>query len=429
MKHRIFSLVLLLVLGSLSLQAQQYDVMDQVRADIRKTRGHEGPHRLNEIPASLTEAPKGYKPFYLSHYGRHGSRYCWDAKVYSMLRDVFTKAQELEVLTPYGQEFAQKYLDFYKIPSYNTGDLASLGYEEHQQIGQFVYKQFPEVFQENKRIDALSSTSGRCIVSMGAFIQGLTGGNAKLTVHMTSNHVGMCIIAPPNAPKALRRHFKGENEEIDLVSPKSYKRNQGVKQIVLDKLFTDTEFLKDIEGAEKKFVGNLLTFCGNYHNFEPEPIFDDLITDEQRVISWEISNYGAFHSSYKRRYTLIPLLEDIVFKADAALANPEQAANLRFGHDYIFGPLMCLLRLNSCDTVPSKPEDVVYWYQNYNVCMAATVLFVFYKNDKGDVLFKVLLNEHEATLPQIQAVQGPYYRWSDFRAWAQEVLDAHPDVN
>ncbi len=26
-------------------------------------------------PESLTKAPKGYKPFYISHYGRHGSRY------------------------------------------------------------------------------------------------------------------------------------------------------------------------------------------------------------------------------------------------------------------------------------------------------------------------------------------------------------------
>ena len=29
-----------------------------------------------DVPA-LTPAPKGYDPFYLSHYGRHGSRYAW----------------------------------------------------------------------------------------------------------------------------------------------------------------------------------------------------------------------------------------------------------------------------------------------------------------------------------------------------------------
>ena len=39
----------------------------------------------------LTAAPKGYKPFYLSHYGRHGSRYmigkqAYDVPYFSLLK-------------------------------------------------------------------------------------------------------------------------------------------------------------------------------------------------------------------------------------------------------------------------------------------------------------------------------------------------------
>ena len=58
--------------------AQQYDVLDQVKADWRKAAGMEGPHRFDS-PAP-TPAPKGYTPFYISHYGRHGSRYAWNSK-------------------------------------------------------------------------------------------------------------------------------------------------------------------------------------------------------------------------------------------------------------------------------------------------------------------------------------------------------------
>ena len=32
----------------------------------------------------LTPAPKGYKPFYLSHYGRHGSRFMIGNKAYDV---------------------------------------------------------------------------------------------------------------------------------------------------------------------------------------------------------------------------------------------------------------------------------------------------------------------------------------------------------
>ena len=87
------------LLSSLLLQAQQYDVLEKVKADVRKSYGMEGPHRLDEF-GTLSKAPKGYKPFYISHYGRHGSRYAWNDETYTLLRDVFPKAKELNVLTP-----------------------------------------------------------------------------------------------------------------------------------------------------------------------------------------------------------------------------------------------------------------------------------------------------------------------------------------
>ena len=59
--------------------------------------------------------------------------------------------------------------------------------------------------------------------------------------------------------------------------------------------------------------------------------------------------------------------------------------------------------------------------------MAATLLLVFYKNKQGDVLFKVVMNENDATLPQFTPVEGNYYRWSEFKSWCQEVMAAHPE--
>ena len=93
------------------LSAQQYDVLEIVRADIRKSYGMEGPHRLDEF-GTLSKAPAGYKPFYISHYGRHGSRYAWNAETYTLIRDVFKEAEEKDLLTPYGKAFAAKYEAF-----------------------------------------------------------------------------------------------------------------------------------------------------------------------------------------------------------------------------------------------------------------------------------------------------------------------------
>ena len=48
--------------------------------------------------------------------------------------------------------------------------------------------------------------------------------------------------------------------------------------------------------------------------------------------------------------------------------------------------------------------------------MAANLQMAFYRNDAGDVLVKVLHNENEVRLRGLEAVSGPYYRWSDVRA-------------
>ena len=423
--RKLISIFAGVLLSSLLLQAQQYDVLEKVKADVRKSYGMEGPHRIDEF-GTLSKAPKGYKPFYISHYGRHGSRYAWNDRTYTLLRDVFAKARELDVLTPYGKEFAAKYESVYTEPLINAGDLVPMGYDQHLAIGQYVYEQFPQVFKGRKKVDALSSTGQRCIVSMGGFTVGLMSGNPKLQVRLHSDHVGMGIIAPPSAPRQIRRSFQAENKTNLPGIEEFFLQHSGYEK-VLGKLFTDYSFLSAYEGGVAGFTRELWTYLCGYHNYEPRPLFDDLLTPEQRLKFWECDNYLSFYSDITARYNVIPLLEDILSKADAAIADPNQAAHLRFGHDYILEALTALINVNNWGTIPAKAEDAKYWFQNYNIPMAATLLLVFYKNKQGDVLFKVVMNENDATLPQFTPVEGNYYRWSEFKSWCQEVMAAHPE--
>lgn len=425
---RLITLLASFLLPCFVLCAQQYDVLDQVKADVRKSYGMEGPHRLDEF-GTMSKAPAGYKPFYISHYGRHGSRYAWNSETYTLIRDVFRKAEKKDLLTPYGKEFAKKYEAFYQEPYINTGDLVPLGFDQHLAIGTFVYEQFPQVFKGRKKVDALSSTGQRCIVSMGAFNTGLMSGNPKLQIRMQSDHMGMGIIAPPSAPRAIRKYFKGQKDTPQIETPESFFNRTCNPQEVLDKLFTDSSFIKEMEqDKDETFLDQLFELLCGYHNYEKEPLFDDLLTEEQRLKFWEAASYYSFYSDITARYGVIPLLEDIIGKAEASFGDPNRAAHLRFGHDYILEGLVTLLNINNMGTIPATPEEAKYWFQNYNIPMAGTILFVFYKNKKNDILFKVLLNEKEAVLPALTPVQGPYYRWSDFRAFTDQILKDHPEV-
>ena len=414
------------LLSCVLLQAQQYDVVEKVKADVRKAYGMEGPHRLDEF-GTLSKAPNGYKPFYISHYGRHGSRYAWNPDTYTLIRDVFKKAEEKDVLTPYGKEFAKKYMDFWEVPYINTGDLVPLGYDQHLAIGTFVYEQFPQVFKGRKKVDALSSTGQRCIVSMGAFNTGLMSGNPKLQVRMQSDHMGMGIIAPPSAPRAIRKKFKGQDEEPKIESVSSFFKRTVNYDGILKKLFTDYSFLEEMENGED-FMDELWELLSGYHNYVKEPLFDDLIPQEEIVKVWEAANYYSFYSDITARYGMIPLLKDIIEKAEASFGDPNRAAHLRFGHDYILEGLLTLLNVNNMGVIPDTPEEAKYWFQNYNIPMAGTILFVFCKNKQNDILFKVVLNENDATLPDLKPVQGNFYRWSDFRAYTDKIIKEHPEL-
>jgi len=415
------------LLSCLLLQAQQYDVLEKVKADVRKSYGMEGPHRLDEF-GTLSKAPAGYKPFYISHYGRHGSRYAWNPDTYTLIRDVLQKAEEENLLTPYGKEFAKKYKNFWEVPYINTGDLVPLGFDQHVAIGTFVYEQFPQVFKGRKKVDALSSTGQRCIVSMGGFNTGLMSGNPKLQIRMQSDHMGMGIIAPPSAPRAIRKTFKGQQDKPQMEGVNEFRERLCNPQDVLNKLFTDSSFLNKFEGGADTFIDELIELLNGYHNYVKEPLFDDLLTDDQRLKFWEAANYYSFYTDITARYGIIPLLKDIIEKAEASFGDPNRAAHLRFGHDYILEGLVTLLNVNNMGVIPSTPEEAKYWFQNYNIPMAGTILFAFYKNKQNDILFKVVLNENDATLPDLQPVQGNFYRWSDFRAYTDKILQEHPQL-
>ena len=59
--------------------------------------------------SDYTPAPRGYEAFYISHYGRHGSRYDSNDKYASAVWPILKQADSLELLSEAGKAF---YKDF-----------------------------------------------------------------------------------------------------------------------------------------------------------------------------------------------------------------------------------------------------------------------------------------------------------------------------
>ena len=86
----------------------------------------------SEMISNTTPAPKGYEPFYISHIGRHGSRWNAVAYMYERPLNIFLKAHEAGELTPLGERFHDDWLKISADAKDRYGDLSPLGAQEHR---------------------------------------------------------------------------------------------------------------------------------------------------------------------------------------------------------------------------------------------------------------------------------------------------------
>ena len=137
----------------------------------------------------LTKAPKGYKPFYISHYGRHGSRYLIGTDDYYTPVKVMEEADKAGKLTVLGKDVLRRLIMIRDEAEKRDGELTQLGAEQHQQIAARMYERFPEVFKGDVCIDAKSTIVIRCILSMENELHQFLIRNPKLRItHDASEH-------------------------------------------------------------------------------------------------------------------------------------------------------------------------------------------------------------------------------------------------
>ena len=137
----------------------------------------------------LTPAPKGYEPFYMSHYGRHGSRWLINEGEYRSPLNTLREARDQGKLTPTGLEALKKLEAFYPTTVKRLGELTTVGERQHHGIGRRMAQNFPEIFKtKNVPVDARSTVVIRCILSMTAECEELMAANPTACIHNDVSH-------------------------------------------------------------------------------------------------------------------------------------------------------------------------------------------------------------------------------------------------
>ena len=91
----------------------------------------------DSITAVLTPSPAGKKPFYISHYGRHGSRYISNRAGYETPYVMMQHADSLDELTAVGKHVLYEMNSIMRDTEDRWGELTGYGKRQMENIGQW----------------------------------------------------------------------------------------------------------------------------------------------------------------------------------------------------------------------------------------------------------------------------------------------------
>ena len=407
---RLFSILFFVSMAMMS-WAQSVSALDQVKANPKRAYGTDFPYSF-DVPA-LTKAPKGYTPFYISHYSRHGSRYYWNEMLYPQLDTLLVTAHRRHQLTAEGERFYERFSACKDELKTGVSELSNLGWEQHQRIARIMYNNFPEVFKNGGNVLAISSLSGRCVLSMSAFCQELVQCNPKIEIREQSSRFTLDGVVPTDRQNPVKHKFPRAKARFENHRDLFHYEDK-LDSLIIARTFTSTDSLP---GRVNRIPENLINLYTSLPSIDHEGMMGNIITDQEIAARWESSNLGSYSWVFTPKYDMIPILQDILKKADAVInGSSDHIADLRFGHDTCLGPLTVLMGLNGADADPEDPNEVKNVYQNWQTGKASNIQLVFYRGKKGpdDILVKCLLNGAEATLP-VPTDSFPYYPWTAFR--------------
>ena len=196
----------------------------------------------------LTPAPAGYEPFYISHYGRHGSRYMTSNKYYVQAITPMDSAAKLGLLTPKGEEVLAKLKAGYADAYNRDGDLTALGGRQHREIAHRMYDRFPELLSQPLQVDARASTSRRVMISMFNFCWELQGLNPDLEIRMdASEHDMPFVVSDSRVKPEVTEEAEAIHKKFSAYRDDAYSKPERLMKV----LFKDVRKVEGVRGRPR----------------------------------------------------------------------------------------------------------------------------------------------------------------------------------
>ncbi len=385
----------------------------------------------DSITAKLTPAPAGKKPFYISHYGRHGSRYISNRSGYDTPYFMMLHADSLDELTPTGQQVLRHMNSIMRDTEGRWGELTGYGKRQMQSIGRRMVERFPEVLHPGANVTCISTIVPRCIESMGSAAMEMLQVCPQLHITMQASKRTQWYMNYQD--HQLRRNFMTPEAQKAF---DAYTATRMGNARLMELVFKNPDIVEEFVNQEdfSYYLMKMGLFQLNT-NFNRNTNLIGLFNTNDLYRMWQVDNaywylqHGACKlNGGKQPYTQRYLLKQMIADADSCIKLPDPGAQLRFGHETVLLPLVCLIGVNGFDYSTDNLDELEShgWWCSSVFPMASNLQVIFYRSNPKDkdILIKVLLNEVEATLP-IPTDCAPYYHWTDFRQFCLKKLAAY----
>ncbi|MBP3456056.1 MAG: histidine-type phosphatase [Alistipes sp.] len=371
-------------------------------------------HSYEYEPSSLSPVPEGYTLFYLSHYGRHGSRFLEGESRYTAPLATLQQAADNGRLTDEGI----RCLGIVRAMTDNAhsrwGELSQRGVEEHRAIAERMWQRMPEIFAaEGTEIRSRSTLVPRCIISMAANNERLKELNPSLRTTRDASGRWRDIFDDN------RQAHAGVNEKAESIAA-VYRLSHLDPTRLMRLLFKQPETLT--RNAQVELMQELYTLWADEQDVDWSGESLATVLDQEEIIAcWKCSNmryympFGPSEFFAWRRKDSHRAICDMIECADRAIAAGSVSADLRFIHDSGITSMMCLMGICEMDYTTDDYDSLHEHWNIYRVTpMAVNLQMMFYRNG-NDVIVRLLHCEHEVTLP-IGAYANGFYRWCDIKS-------------
>lgn len=381
---------------------------------------------LTPYPSQIesVEVPDTLVPKYISHVGRHGSRYPASSTHTMKLKEALENAVQVGTITPLGRELLSLTDRVIAVSNNRWGSLDSLGQAEQRAIASRMYNNFKAAFEEGLTVNAISSYSPRSMMSMYSFLHQLDRMNNKMEIQTSTGRKNSYLMRPFDID-GYYLEFR-EKEEWKPVYEAYLEEVCPITAVTRvlgrDYPFGSTAQARDLALMEYYVVAGLQAME------LPSEMKKYFTTDEMNAL-WSCFNlrqylqYSASTVSSTPADIASALVLDIISNTDRAIEGVDKTvADLRFGHAETLMPLLGLIRVPGCYYLTNYFDTVNQHWTDFNIVpMAANLQFILFKNTKnGRWYVRVDLNEKPVSL--LPGDKRIYVPWGEMRRYLMDCV-------